>query len=685
MTRLTRQFLTKRCISLYLFRRNLAGLPTVERNFKGTEQIKDGRNLRNENIVIATSSDELGVTLAMKLAKLKANVAIWDEDPAVLSDTKKLAKSQLGVNLPTFMCNLTNREEIYKTAEKTKRDMGQVTMIINTVSQASENLLLDTPDDVIEKVFKVNVLSSVWLTKAFLPHMIEANNGTIVTISSMAGHMGIPKLSDYCATSAAVINFMTALKTELDNEGAPGIKTTVICPYFLKRTKLHNGTQLRLIHGVSEDKVAERTIEAIINNESVVFIPGWFKLASTFRWVCPNSVSKFFKNVLIKDSNSKSSPQNQVNLDVNNVDWQSKPLGNTSNDLNNVKTSKGRGNGDARKTFSIQRKYRNLVIAQYSIIFTMFKQLLIGVVVNAWKLVILCAFGLYYFSETFVFTVLPILKTRKSLVGKTVLITGGAGGLGQELAVKLAHLKSKVIVWDVDEAAIQKLQTRFETEGLGVHTHVVDVTDRLSVYKHADLIKSEIGPVHILINNAGIVSGHTIMNIPDETIEKTFQVNVISHYWTIKAFLGDMLKKGQGHIVSIGSLTGMLGTYKCTDYSATKYALNGLHESLNVELKAHGHHNVTTTLICPYFINTGMFAGCKPRNMPMLETKDVAKRIIAAISHEESFVTIPSIARFVLPLKNFIPAKLTWIVMSLIVQGPQSMMGLKCNQDTAAA
>lgn len=133
---------------------------------------------------------------------------------------------------------------------------------------------------------------------------------------------------------------------------------------------------------------------------------------------------------------------------------------------------------------------------------------------------------------------------------------------------------------------------------------MVDISDRRNVYKNADLVKNEIGTVDVLINNAGIVTGNTFLDCPDHMIEKTFQVNMLSHYWvqcsflclcfviyldcfpqTTKAFLPDMLKKGKGHIVTMSSLTGMLGTYKCTDYSASKFATMGFHESLLTELK----------------------------------------------------------------------------------------------------
>jgi len=298
--------------------------------------------------------------------------------------------------------------------------------------------------------------------------------------------------------------------------------------------------------------------------------------------------------------------------------------------------------------------------------------------------IVLAVLTAYYITESAILSVTPYaFRTRKSLREKVVLVTGGAGGVGQELVIRLARIKARVVVWDINKKTLEKLQDRCAKEGHKIYTYAVDIADRHAVYKNADLVKNEVGIVDVLINNAGIVCGNTFLDLPDHMIEKTYNINVISHYWTVKAFLPDMLKKGKGHIVTMGSLTGMLGTYKCTDYSATKHALIGFHESLLTELRTHRHDNINMTLICPYFINTGMFAGCKPRNFPMLEPRDVAKRTIAAIRYDEVFVTMPAWSRFFLPLKNFIPAKLAWFVAHRLIKGPQSMKGLRAFNDVS--
>ena len=120
---------------------------------------------------------------------------------------------------------------------------------------------------------------------------------------------------------------------------------------------------------------------------------------------------------------------------------------------------------------------------------------------------------------------------------------------------------------------------------------------------------------------------------------------------TAKAFLPDMIADKNGHIVTVGSVTGLLGTYACTDYSATKFACVGFHESLFSELRAHGHDYIGMTLVCPYYINTSMFSGVKPRLFPMLEPKYVADKIVESTLKNEVNCTLPQSVRLFLPLK----------------------------------
>ncbi len=92
-------------------------------------------------------------------------------------------------------------------------------------------------------------------------------------------------------------------------------------------------------------------------------------------------------------------------------------------------------------------------------------------------------------------------------------------------------------------------------------------------------------------------------------IEKTFQVNTMAHLWLGKAFLPSMIEKNHGHVVTIASMAGKFGMAGLCDYCASKFAAVGFDESLRNELVHMGKDNVHTTVVCPYFINTGMFDG----------------------------------------------------------------------------
>ncbi|CAO1384619.1 unnamed protein product [Diamesa hyperborea] len=286
--------------------------------------------------------------------------------------------------------------------------------------------------------------------------------------------------------------------------------------------------------------------------------------------------------------------------------------------------------------------------------------------------------SIFFLAETLYLTILPDkYRKMKDVKNQVVLITGGGGGVGKHLALNFARMNSKVVLWDINRDALETTKNALSSEGFNCHTYVVDISVKEQVYESAKRVKQEVGKVDILINNAGIVTCRPFLELSDKSIELTYGVNILSHYWTSKAFLPDMIESKQGHIVTVSSVTGLLGTYACTDYSATKFACVGFHESLYSELHMHGHDFIGMTLVCPYYIATGMFNGVKPRLFPMLEPKYVADKIVNAVLKNEVNCTIPSSVRTFLPLKCLLPAKMSWEMMSTIMKGPQSMMLFK--------
>lgn len=230
-----------------------------------------------------------------------------------------------------------------------------------------------------------------------------------------------------------------------------------------------------------------------------------------------------------------------------------------------------------------------------------------------------------------------------SFKGKITLITGSASGIGKLMALEAARKGSTIVLWDIDQGGMDAVKASIEKSGGKAFAYKVDLSESAQIYSTAKQVESEAGPVDILINNAGIVNGKPFMECSDQAIEKSIRINLLAHFWTVKAFLPGMLKKDSGHIVAIASAAGLIGTPKMSDYSAAKFGAVGFDESLRSELKKSKSH-VRTTIVCPFYIDTGMFAGVKtrfPLILPILKQEKVCARIISAIERNKPRLLMP--------------------------------------------
>lgn len=143
----------------------------------------------------------------------------------------------------------------------------------------------------------------------------------------------------------------------------------------------------------------------------------------------------------------------------------------------------------------------------------------------------------WYMLKAFVLFFIPKCLRAKDVSNDIVLVTGGASGLGRLFAIRFAKLGAKVVIWDLNLAGLEETakmieELRSKKENIGkCHYYQVDISNRFNVYAAAERVKQEIGTVTILINNAGIVTGRRFLECNDEQIIKTFDVNVLAHFW----------------------------------------------------------------------------------------------------------------------------------------------------------
>lgn len=202
---------------------------------------------------------------------------------------------------------------------------------------------------------------------------------------------------------------------------------------------------------------------------------------------------------------------------------------------------------------------------------------------------------------------------KKSLAKDHVFLTGAGSGIGRLMAIRLGKMGCKLSLSDVNMAGLQETKAQCEKNGVissNICIFLCDVSRKDAITKGGEIARVAHGPVTLLINNAGIVSGKMTQELSDAMIEKTMQVNTIAHLHTIREFLPDMIASKRGHIVTIASMAGLAGVPGLSDYCASKYGAVAIDESVRLELSAKKLDGfIKTTCICPYLISTGMFEG----------------------------------------------------------------------------
>jgi len=262
----------------------------------------------------------------------------------------------------------------------------------------------------------------------------------------------------------------------------------------------------------------------------------------------------------------------------------------------------------------------------------------------------------YHVVERFVKLFIPQKMFEKSISGQILLVTGGGSGIGRLMCLRFARLGATVVTWDINKAGNEETVAMIKNEGYRAFSYTVDMSSKEDIYQAAKQTKEDVGPVTILVNNAGIVSGTTVMDTPDAKIIKTFEVNILAHFWTIKAFLPDMINHKLGHIVNVASLAGHSGTNKLVDYCSSKFAAVGLDEAFRVEMYVQGHSDyIKTTVVCPYYISTGMFAGVQSKLIPILEPEFVADSVVGATLTNREVLLLPWWSFILIALKAVVP------------------------------
>lgn len=181
-------------------------------------------------------------------------------------------------------------------------------------------------------------------------------------------------------------------------------------------------------------------------------------------------------------------------------------------------------------------------------------------------------------------------KAKWNWSREVAVVTGGCSGIGELVVARLISKGIRVAVLDIQQLPLSLQGCKpprsyshlfailIKLAAVNVKFFACDITDPNAVYSTAEQVKDSMGAPTILINNAGILDTHTILTTSDEYLRKIFDVNVLSNWYTTKAFLPDMLRHNKGHIVTVASTASFVSVGGLADYCATKAAILSYHE-----------------------------------------------------------------------------------------------------------
>ncbi|MEV6324391.1 SDR family oxidoreductase [Nocardia sp. NPDC051787] len=236
--------------------------------------------------------------------------------------------------------------------------------------------------------------------------------------------------------------------------------------------------------------------------------------------------------------------------------------------------------------------------------------------------------------------------------GKVVVITGGARGIGLATATTLQTLGAKIAIGDIDEAAVKEVGTARGFELYGK----LDVTDQNSFESFLDDVERTLGPVDVLINNAGIMPTGKLVDEPDQVTRRILDINVYGVILGSKLGLRRMLARGRGHIINIASLAGETHIPGLATYNASKHAVLGFTDTLREEYRGTGLH---FSSVLPTLTNTELGAGVTaPGLLRAAEPEEIADAIAELIVAPKSKVRVTALAGFIAQVVGLLPEKL---------------------------
>jgi short-subunit dehydrogenase len=236
--------------------------------------------------------------------------------------------------------------------------------------------------------------------------------------------------------------------------------------------------------------------------------------------------------------------------------------------------------------------------------------------------------------------------------GQVAVITGASSGIGHALAKVLAAEGAKVGLVARRKSELDKLASEIEAAGGQAAVAAADVGQRKEAVAAIHEVAARLGPVDLLVANAGVGIPTKLepMNVPE--IERTIRVNLLGVVYALEAVLPSMLQRGRGHIAAVSSMASYKGLPGESAYCASKSAVNAYLEGLRIQLRERG---IAVTTICPGFVRTPMTEANKFKMPFLVEVDDSARRISRALQRRVKVYNFPWQMMLLMRLTQWMP------------------------------
>ncbi|WP_205696114.1 SDR family oxidoreductase [Conexibacter sp. SYSU D00693] len=244
-------------------------------------------------------------------------------------------------------------------------------------------------------------------------------------------------------------------------------------------------------------------------------------------------------------------------------------------------------------------------------------------------------------------------KQPRSLSGKVAAVTGAARGIGRATAQAFVREGMVVAIGDLDADLAQRTAQEL---GGGTIALRLDVTDRESVRGFLDQVEEQLGPVDVLVNNAGIMQvGRPLWEEDDATAQRMIDINVNGVLFGVKEVVPRMLRRGSGHVVNVASSAGKGGFPGGASYCGTKHFVVGASEALRAELRGSG---IEVSCVMPVVVNTELASGLQQtRGVKQVQPEDVADEIVAALKVPRFDVFVPRSVQAISTVMQVVPRR----------------------------